>query len=274
MENYRESFRLYRQLVCSGNGRAGLLETVRQPHNTQFNPDQKSALYYKNLYIDQVGITDNNELRTPPNDDTCKNCKSHFLGNRPTIDHQNDLRIGQYLEQHFMQFMNEQFHFRGWPFVCKRADTERLNMPDFKITDTETENDVLYFEFKCIFKPFIMVGTKIDNAHCYSHSMTLDCDNKLNRQEQLVNRSSIKNKTVYIYWYDIPCVKGVFWQFCEFVFNYRDRAETYTRVRQNGDFRGGRQVGHVDKIYLPLHQMKHFQELFSYLEKSLRGSSL
>ncbi|MDU9594185.1 hypothetical protein R7O05_04200 [Vibrio sp. Vb5032] len=269
MENYRESFSLYRQLVSFGNGRQGLLGIVGQPHDTQFYPDQKSGGYYKQLFIDQVGILDNKKLRNPPNDATCQNCKGHFLGNRPKIDHQNDLKIGTYLEQHFMQFMNEQFNLRSWPFVCERADTERLNMPDFKITDTETGSIVLYFEFKCIFKPFIMVGRKIDNTHCYSHSMTLDGDDKLNKQKQLVYHNGIKDKTVYIYWYDIPCVKGVFWQFCDYVFDYRARAETYSRVRQDGDYRSGRQVGHVDKIYLPLHQMKHFQELLFYLEKNL-----
>jgi hypothetical protein len=269
MEEFRESIRLYRQLVNYGSGKVQLAEIVNTPHRNQFDHSRESALYYKDLYIDQSGVLDNNYLKNPPDDNTCAECKGHYLGSRPVINHNNDLRIGSLLEDHFMSFMNDKFHRNNIPLRCQRADLYKLNMPDFKIVNTEKNIDVLYFEFKCIFKPFIWVGRKIDGAHCYSHSMTLDCDIKLEKQKQLVMEQNISLKTIYIYWYDIPCVKGVFWQFGDFVYDYKMRAESYTRKKKTGDFRGGKQVGHIDKIYLPLTQMKHFYELFLYLERTL-----
>ncbi|MCT7947271.1 hypothetical protein [Shewanella septentrionalis] len=269
LESYREAVRLYRRLVKFG-GRDELIRNVSQPHNTQFlaNTDQ-SANYYKNLYVDQVSVQDSCRLLPPPDDGTCAGCKKHFLTKRPIIDHQTDLDIGNYLENHFMNFMNENFKSRSLPLNCLRADTQRLNMPDFKIIRTDIDHDVLFFEFKCIFKPFIKISDKIAGTYCYNNSMTLDCDIKLERQKKLINSSNIESKTIYIYWYDIPCVKGVFWQYSDFIYQHQTKTLSYTRAMQPGDYKDNRQVGHIDKIYLPLHMMKNFNELFESIIKTI-----
>lgn len=270
MEGYRRSYQLYSNLVKYGNQK--LREIVNSPHATQFIVNSSTGRYFKTLYIDQLENSDSSQLVPPPNDETCVGCKSHFLFKRPKIDHGNDLRIGSKLEHHFQSYLNSLFNDWELSLVCDRADTELLNMPDFKITNTETREDIFYFEFKCIFKPFIKVGNKINGAQCYSHSMTLDCDEKLDRQRKLIRDNRISSKTAYVYWYDIPCVKGVFWQFSDNIFKIQETAQQYRRIEQGGDFRNGRQVGHVDKIYIPLHSMRDFNSLINHIIAETQAS--
>ena len=140
-------------------------------------------------------------------------------------------------------------------------------MPDFKIIDLGSGQDIFYFEFKCIFKPFIIVHKKISGAYCYNQSLTLDCDEKLITQKELINDNQILEKTAYVYWYDIPCLKGVFWQFSKDVFDYEESASTYKRREQVGDYINGNQVGHIDKIYLAIQQMNNFDSFFQQVIK-------
>lgn len=143
--------------------------------------------------------------------------------------------------------------------MCDKADTEQLNMPDFKVYDRETGKVIIYFEFKCIFKPFLSITKNVDpNYMCYSHSMTLDCDVKLTTQLGLIEKKGLHESAVYVYWYDLPCVKGIFWAPSSLIKEKLESTTQYARNIVDGDYEGNTKRGHTDKIYLPLHSMRDF----------------
>jgi hypothetical protein len=264
MDSYRRSFTLYKNLI--GNQEIPLRAAVGTPYPSQFNVNINSADYYKILFIDLIDTYKQGmALPVPPNDQNCTACKNHFLGSPPIIDHEGDLKIGGVLEAYFCDFLNEYFKVKKLQLQCIRADTDKLNMPDFKIINLKSSKIIFYFEFKCIFKPFITVHKKIRGAQCYSQSLTLDCDEKLTKQKALIRENNILLNTAYVYWYDIPCLKGIFWQFSKRVFEYEQNAHTYGRKEQAGDYKGGKKVGHTDKLYLPIHGMNNFDSFFQHL---------
>ena len=136
-------------------------------------------------------------------------------------------------------------------------------MPDFVIKSKSCETDIFYFEFKCIFKPFIKVNSKILNYQCYSHSLSLDCDEKLARQFKLIESKKIMNRTAFVYWYDIPCIKGVFWMWAQNVKHLWNESPSYSREITRGDYQNGRKTGYTDKIYLAFPLLNDFYSLFS-----------
>ena len=267
MESYRRSVALYKNLI--GNQAANLRNVVGTPFHSQFDVNQSQKIYYRNLYINLVdNFNKNIPPSSPPNDQNCKNCETHFLQQPPEINHAEDIRIGRVFEDYFSDFLNEYFRVKNLHLNCSRADNIKKNMPDFKIVDLNSGIDIFYFEFKCIFKPFIRVSRNIKGAQCYNQSLTLDCDSKLTKQKQLIYSGDILEKTAYVYWYDIPCVKGVFWQFSKDVFEYEESAGTYKRKTKLGDYdEKGIKVGHIDKIYLSLQNMYNFDSLLQHIIK-------
>lgn len=263
MESFQNAYRLYGSFTKTR--KEDLLKIVASPHPDQFKVSEQTGIYYKELYIDQINKDTKEELLSPPDDETCKSCKSHFLIKRPKIDHSTDLKIGGILEDEFKRYINYIFNKQNMPLNCVRADTNQKNMPDFKIINKISKEAIFYFEFKCIFKPFIKVGKEIPNAFCYSHSMTLDCDQKLEKQKNLILENKLLSKSAYVYWYDIPCIKGVFWKFSDEVYKYQKNAETYSRKTQTGDYNDGARTGHIKKLYLPLHQMKNLDSLLEHI---------
>ncbi len=134
-------------------------------------------------------------------------------------------------------------------------------MPDFKISSNG--KDVLYFEFKVIFRPFITISRKVNSSfECYSHSLTLDAGEKLKKQKEEVTKVGT-DKVFYVYWYDLPCVKGVFWTTATKVYAFWDDQTEYSRKIVRGDFSSwGNKVGTTSKIYLPLCSMDDFSSFF------------
>ncbi|WP_318475057.1 hypothetical protein [Photobacterium leiognathi] len=264
MESHRESIRLYIKLI--NNKIERLREIAQVPHQSQFVLSKRAALNYQTFYINELdNYAKSKKVTKRRIEPMCSDCKDFFINNQPQIDHENDLNIGAQFEDKFSKFLNSLFEEKMLPLQCVRADDPTLNMPDFKIVNTDTKEAVFYFEFKCIFKPFISIGSKIKGAQCYSQSLTLDCDEKLTRQKELIYSCGILNKTAYVYWYDIPCVKGVFWGMSKNIFEYESSADTYRRIEVEGDSVDGARVGHLDKIYLPLHNMRNFDSLVNHI---------
>jgi hypothetical protein len=237
--NYRESWKLYRAFTNSN--KTELLTLVGLHHKDQFDVTKNSGILYDNLYIDQLErYNEIQELKKIPGGDLCAKCHSHFLNTRPSINHSKDLKTGAKLEQKFNDYINDYFEYKGYGLRCLRADDVQLNMPDF-----------------------ISVGKKVKGALCYSHSLTLDSDEKLDKQFKLIQQKRIEEKTVYLYWYDIPCIKGFFWQSYFDVYEKSKSSTQYERKISPGDFQGGKKTGHTEKVYLELHRMK---DIFTLIE--------
>lgn len=258
LQTDRISGQLYRTLVQQ---REQLLDIVqlKYPHKTQFQFGLDDFKSYQGLY--SQGCTNLSMGDSLPENQTkyCKACKSHFYKKRPKIETPVDIEIGLKLEQVFKDSLNDYFKKYKLNLVCDKADKKQLNMPDFKVYDSETGKAIIYFEFKCIFKPFLSITKRVDqNYMCYSHSMTLDCDVKLTTQLGLIEKKGLQDSVVYVYWYDIPCVKGVFWAPYSLIKEKLESTTQYTRNIVDGDYDGNTKRGHTDKIYLPLHSMSDF----------------
>ena len=102
---------------------------------------------------------------------------------------------------------------------------------------------------------------------CYSHSLTLDISNgkKLDDQRLLVKELGLEN-TVYVYWYDLPCVKGIFWMLASDTYKEVDSQTVYDRRLADGDFfPGGMKRAATKKIYLPLTKMNDLESLVDWV---------
>ncbi|MBC7417548.1 MAG: hypothetical protein H7325_05285 [Pedobacter sp.] len=275
MTSDRTSAILYKEL--SAHALQCLSGGVASAHNTLFKPTRETWLNFKRLHLDQIDTYKQGEqVARRPGDDTCKYCEKFHLSNLKTIDKNKDISLGKQLEDCFSDFFNQELKHREINLTCIRADgfdqqqPDYMHMPDFKIIDSKGDA-VFYFEFKAIFRPYLKISEKVRaDYECYSHSQTLDISNgkKLENQRNLVEKIGVK-KVVYVYWYDIPCVKGIFWLSAQRVYELWDNGDTprYKRKTVAGDLNdAGYLRAAVNKIYLPLPEMANFDSLFELIQ--------
>ncbi|MDU7481578.1 Uncharacterised protein [Enterobacter ludwigii] len=228
-----------------------------ESHETFLKCNDNTDLYYCGYYSVK-------EPTPPYNDETCKSCKNHFLAKRPNIDHDDDIVRGIGIEVSFMNYLNFIFKIKKTQLECKKADVEYKNMPDLKIEDKYNGEVLFYIEMKSIFKPFVKINSLVSSDfYCNSHSLTLDSDEKLEKQFNLIESNEIQDKTIYVYWYDIPCLKGIFWSTYRYVLECKNTQREYIRQAVKGDYRENRKSGHIQKIYLNIKEMSDFESLIT-----------
>jgi len=259
--NYNYALKLYYGLADKALNNQAC--RVPAAHSSLFMPDQQMSTNYYNHYVNHT--KSNFSTFVQNNNAICSNCKNFHLGNLKHINKDSDIMFGNQLENIFMEYFNQVSSDNDLGLHCSRADEQNLHMPDFKV---EKGGEVsFYMEFKAIFRPFVMISRNVNpDYNCYSHSMTLDVCNgkKLEEQRNLVNEIGI-DKVRYVYWYDIPCIKGIFWMPASMVYSIWDKQDSlYERKNVEGDMNrfGGRR-GSVKKIYLPLFDMNDFSSLFN-----------
>ncbi|MGP4070656.1 hypothetical protein [Halobacillus sp. B29] len=248
---------------------------VPQAHKEIFMNTKHSEYFYQQLYIDQKG-KDEFDLSQKPNNSMCRDCHEFFLGEGKLIDKSEDLKLGNELETVFQKFLestlNGKLRSSGShiKIKCQRADTTNKHMPDLKLTREGESEPFSYLEFKCIFRPYLKIKDFVhEEYNCYSHSLTLDIGSenkklKLLEQRKLVEENGL-NKTDYVYWYDTPCLKGVFYMNARGVYHRMDHNPIfYKRVGSQGDYNEkGYKIGSDKKIYLPLSKMGDFRFLLN-----------
>ena len=107
-------------------------------------------------------------------------------------------------------------------------------------------------------------GTK---RECYEGSPALDIT-KLEQQYELVQNGSIKCPIYYVYWLDIPCVKGIFYIEIEDVYKfYKENATIFERKVREGDYTGNtnKLTDKLKKIHISIYQMGEFSDLITKL---------
>jgi hypothetical protein len=252
---------------------AANITTVPAAHSTLFQITPETGNYYSQLYVEQIGKL-NGQQRRRPGKETCKYCEDFHLSQLKQIDKDKDVQLGKTLEHAFRIFIEKELKAKQLPASCISADDVDLHMPDMKVLNTETGKAVLYFELKAIFRPFITIANRVNATYeCYSNSLTLDLSNgkKLDLQRNLVENQIGADKVIYVYWYDLPCVKGIFWLPSSEVYQMMDEQVPYDRRHTTGDFgKSGIKRGATQKIYLPLMQMRDFYGFFVYLASFLR----
>lgn len=237
---------------------------VAASHNSLFLASKTMWRMFEGLYLDQIqSYQQGHPVKRRPDNHICKSCKSFHISQRKTIDKDSDVILGKKFETCFSEFINQKLYERNLNLSCVRADECDMHMPDFKIVDNQKKT-VLYFEFKFIFRPYITISKINPIYECYSHSLTLDVGDKLQKQRTLVEKIGIDN-VVYVYWYDLPCVKGIFWLPANRVYELWDNEDNngYQREVVDGDRnKQGHIRGAVEKLYLPLIEMSDFESLF------------
>jgi hypothetical protein len=214
-----------------------VVKEVPASHKTLFIPTQETKKYFKELYLDQINGTSVAKKR--PGDETCGYCEKFHINNLKNIDKDADISIGKDLENCFKLFLEEMLNGKNIYISIQRADSENLHMPDFKVVRTSDGKILAYFEFKAIYRPFIKISDKVDSTYeCYSHSLTLDLSNgkKLMEQRKLVEDKIGTDNVYYVYWYDLPCIKGIFWISSKRVYEHMDKQVPYERRIVEGDF--------------------------------------
>lgn len=232
---------------------------VPASHNTLFQPNESTEEYYQRLYLEQLGST---QPKRRPGGRTCQYCARFHLANLKNIDKNKDLTLGNRLEDVFQRFLQECVDTRKSGVICNRADQLDKHMPDFMMVRNSNKTILGYFELKVIFRPYIKIADYVDSTfECYSNSLTLDYSNgnKLRNQRDRVEQVLGVEKVQYVYWYDLPCLKGVFWMPAKGVYEIMDTQKPYQRKEVAGDLNiYGKRRAAINKLYLPLLEMSDF----------------
>ncbi|UUC52423.1 hypothetical protein NOX82_11085 [Pseudomonas citronellolis] len=266
MSNPWKACNLYQNLLESLP--QGLVARVPAGHSRLLAWQRESRHYYQTMYLDEAqGVP----ALKRPGDAVCRECEKFHLSTLKQIDKNPDIDLGNELEAVFEAYFQQVLDTLVPGLVIERADQQELHMPDFQVRHVQSGEVLLLMEFKVIFRPFLRISQKVNPAYeCYSHSMTLDVAGKLNAQRELVVNGPGARKCAYVYWYDLPCVKGVFWMSAEDVYRHQDEQVAYKRKVVSGDMGSAGQVrGAVRKLYLPLYQMNDFDSLVSLLQESV-----
>jgi hypothetical protein len=263
-----KSIELYRELLDFSKPKLMIFLKNFPLHESQLNFSELNEECYRRIYIElrqNKKVMSRKELikLIPGLGTVCKNCWKFFISPRSNSIKSLDIEFGKKFEEVFMNFLSS----KG--FVCKDVDQIKKNYPNIAILDPG-ERPVCYLELKYIAAPFLTVYRKIKGRECYEGSLTLDVDEKLKLQRKIVEEE-IKVPVFYVYWADFPCIKGIFFVEAEKVYGYVDKVGLeYTRKVRRGNFIqrvNGEiiEIGHREKVYLPLFEMEDFERLLEIL---------
>lgn len=169
-----------------------------------------------------------------------------------------DIQQGHWFEEAFREFLKKkgfETNKKGFPF------------PDIEIL--KEGKTIAYFELKYIRAPFIYANNIVDKLRWdYECSLTLDVGDKLRKQREKIEKdiSPSKIPVFYIWWYDAPHIKGIFFMEAGEIFSYWDEVGTsHERKEREGD-KIDKQV--KGKIYPLLLKMHSFSEFLKILDSS------
>ncbi|WP_152594771.1 hypothetical protein [Massilia sp. BSC265] len=248
-----------------------LINSVPAKHSRLFRKAPETEGFYKTLYLDQIEVFNLGfAAKRRPGGKICRTCANFHLSTSKNIDKDEDVKVGKKLEDSFEEFFQFVLDKECAGATIERADLENMHNPDFLIK--YNKKSIMWMELKVIFRPFINISKKADRSYeCYSHSLTLDHGKKLNKQKELVASNNIgENNCIYVYWYDLPCIKGIFWMPSTQVYRHQKSQVDYQRKIVDGDRnKQGGVRGAVNKIYLPLHEMNDFYSILSVIKAKM-----
>lgn len=191
-----------------------------------------------------------------------KNAGNHFWGQRNKMIKGLDIQKGQWFEKAFKQFLSTQgieVLKKGFPY------------PDYEVQSNGTPK--AYYELKYIESPFLSADKIIKNPYPYKisrwdyeASLTLDTGEKLLEQRKKIETDLFPQNipVFYVWWFDAPHLKGIFYMPAQEVFEYWDHVGTsHERKEREGDLLDKQEKG---KIYPPLLKMNSISTLLKHLE--------
>lgn len=153
-----------------------------------------------------------------------------------------DIQHGHWFEDAFRNFLKS-----------KGISTNKKGYPYPDIEVTKNGSVVAYFELKYIRAPFIYANNFVGkNRWDYECSLTLDVGEKLQKQREKIEQDLLSKDipVFYVWWYDAPHIKGIFYMAAEEIFKYWDKEGiSHTRKEREGDKEVYQEKG---KIYPPL----------------------
>jgi len=167
-----------------------------------------------------------------------------------------DIQHGHWFEEAFRNFLKSkgiETNKKGYPF------------PDIEVI--KDGKPVAYFELKYIRAPFIYANKFVDpNRWDYECSLTLDVGEKLLKQREKVENDLLPNHTpvFYVWWYDAPHVKGIFFMPAKEIYQHWDKCGTsHKRKDREGDKETKQEKG---KIYPELLKMDGLDKFIKLLK--------
>ncbi len=173
-----------------------------------------------------------------------------------------DIQLGQWYEKAFQLFLANKgitVTKKGYPF------------PDFVVGLEDSPK--AYYELKYIEAPFISANHLVKNTYPYNSSrydyecsLTLDTGKKLLRQREKIeiDLKDSKISCYYVWWFDSPHLKGIFYMDAKDVFEYWDNVGTlHEREERDGDEIAEQVKG---KIYPPLLKMESISSLLKLFQ--------
>jgi hypothetical protein len=189
--------------------------------------------------------------------EVCPKCATFHTSKRNEMIKGFDIQYGHWFEKAFRDFLQS-----------KGIKTEKKGFPYPDIEVIKGGKPVAYFELKYIRAPFVYANKLVSNERwCYECSLTLDVGDKLFAQREKIEKEILPTgaPVYYVWWYDAPCIKGVFFMSADEIFEYWDiEGTSHYRKERKGDLETTQEKG---KIYPPLLKMKGLNEFIEILSK-------
>lgn len=253
---------LYKELVAFSNANK---ETIESKFTRTLKFDEFNERCFVEMYENIK--TENNPVapkilkdRIEGLAECYKNEIYPFLTKRTKFIKGLDIQLGQWYEKAFKLFLESKgfiINKKGFPF------------PDFEIVKEGRVK--AYYELKYIEAPFVYAHTKVKNTYPYTDlrydyecSLTLDTGRKLQEQREKIENDLNEIPTFFVWWFDAPHLKGIFYMTSKEVFDYWDNVgDLHNREKREGD-NESKQV--TTKIYPPLLKMKSISDFITEIE--------
>lgn len=255
---------LYKELVAFCNG-------YKKEIETKFEISLEFNEFHEECFIEMYLKNRENEEPLKPIllkekvtglTEVYKKAGGHFWNARNKMIKGLDIQKGQWFEKAFQLFLRTKgitVIKKGYPF------------PDYEVQNGDETK--AYYELKYIESPFLSANSQIKNPFPYTisrwdyeASLTLDTGEKLAKQREKIERDLLsKNIPVfYVWWFDAPHLKGIFYMPAQEVFEYWDKVgDLHERKQREGDLLEKQEKG---KIYPPLLKMDTLASLLKAIK--------
>ncbi len=252
---------LYKELVAFCNEHKKEIE-ARFDVNLEFNEFHERCfieMYLKNISNEEPLKPILLKEKIDGLAEVYKKAGGHFWKPRNKMIKGLDIQKGQWFEKAFQMFLKT----KGITVVKKG-----FPYPDYEVQ--YSGNPLAYYELKYIESPFLSANSQIKNPFPYKisrwdyeASLTLDTGEKLLAQRNKIQTDLIDNNfpVFYIWWFDSPHLKGLFYMSAKDVFEYWDEVgDLHERKEREGDLIDKQERG---KIYPPLLKMNSLSEFLN-----------
>lgn len=263
-----DSIKLYEKLLASCDDIKKFIEnaeTFSSGFSSQLDFTTLNSQCFSEMYLNGKNPPIKRQLYFPKIknlETTCKACWRFYLSQRNNSIKGLDIQLGKRFQSKILSFLNE------IGINCQRGDDRKKVFPDNVVLDAK-DNVIAYLEIKYQSAPWLMAfKDKVGGKECYESSPALDVK-KLSQQWKLIEDGIIKQPIYYVYWFDIPCVKGIFFiDIMDVYKEYMNNPDIFERKARLGDYSKSDELvkAGLSKIHISIYRMRQFSELIDILK--------